>query len=187
MRLISATNRPLEEMIEAGTFRNDLYFRLKVVTVELPPLRERRDDVIPLMDHFRKMFLRRHDKPAAHFTPDVTKRFFAYDWPGNIRQLRNFVETMVVLDTDGQLGVDDLPPELTDDIPESGDAADVPVELITGPSALIGKSLASIERWAIEETLKLTGDNREQAAKMLKIAPRTLYRRLDDYSKKATM
>ncbi len=187
VRLISATNRPLEEMIEAGTFRNDLYFRLKVVTIELPPLRERRDDVIALMDHFRKMFLRRHSKPAAHFTPSVTKKFYAYDWPGNIRQLRNFVETMVVLDTDGSLGEDDLPPELTDDIPESGDAADAPVELITGPSALIGKSLASIERWAIEETLKLTGDNREQAAKMLKIAPRTLYRRLDDYSKKATM
>src|SRR5690606_20456998 len=125
------------------TFRNDLYFRLKVVTVTLPPLRARREDVIPLMDHFRKMFLRRYDKPAAHFTPAVTKRFFAYDWPGNIRQLRNFVETMVVLDSDGVLGEDDLPPELLDDPLQTGESSS---ELTMSPalteSALIGQPLA---------------------------------------------
>ena len=120
VRLISATNRPLEELIDAGTFRRDLYHRLKVVTIELPALRERREDVVPLMDHFRKQFLRRHDKPVAHFSPATTKRFFAYDWPGNVRQLRNFVETMVVLDTDGSLDIDDLPPELVDAEDQSG-------------------------------------------------------------------
>ena len=180
VRLISATNRPLEEMVEAGTFRNDLYFRLKVVTVPLPPLRERRDDVVPLMDHFRKMFLKRHSKPTAHFTPEVTKRFYAYDWPGNIRQLRNFVETMVVLDTDGSLGPDDLPPEL-DSAPAAAAAADLPA--LGGASPMIGQPLAEIERWAIEETLKLTGGNREEAAKVLGIGARTLYRRLDQYKK----
>jgi two-component system response regulator HydG len=182
VRLISATNRPLEEMIKAGSFRNDLYFRLKVVTVELPPLRQRREDVIPLMDHFRKMFLRRHDKPTAHFTPAVTKRFFSYDWPGNVRQLRNFVETMVVLDHDNALGVDDLPPELSEEdalVSSDGDEA----ELLSGDSSLIGQPLSVIERWAIEETLKLTGDNREEAAKVLGIGARTLYRRLDQYKK----
>ncbi|MFG0262916.1 MAG: sigma-54-dependent transcriptional regulator [Novipirellula sp. JB048] len=178
VRLISATNRPLEAMIESGAFRNDLYFRLKVVTVELPALRERRDDVIPLMDHFRKMFLRRHEKPTAHFTPAVTKRFFAYDWPGNIRPLRNFVETMVVLDTDGSLDIDDLPPELADETPESDDDATL---MIGSESNLIGQPLSAVERWAIEETLKLTGGNREEAAKILKIGARTLYRRLDQY------
>ena len=181
VRLISATNRPLEAMVEAGTFRNDLYFRLKVVTVTLPPLRERRDDIVQLMDHFRKMFLKRYDKPAAHFTPSVTKQFFYYDWPGNIRQLRNFVETMVVLDTNGVLGDDDLPPELVD--PESLviEEATLPTTIEVGTSGLIGQSLASIEKWAIEETLRLTGGNREEAAKKLKIGARTLYRRLDDY------
>src|SRR6056297_206683 len=179
VRLISATNRPLEKMVEAGTFRNDLYFRLKVVTVTLPSLRDRRDDIIPLMDHFRKMFLKRHNKPAAHFTPDVTKRFFAYDWPGNIRQLRNFVETMVVLDTDGSLAADDLPPELADEaIAEAS-----PPTSWGEASALVGQPLAEIERWAIEETLKLTGGNREEAAKVLGIGARTLYRRLDQYKK----
>ncbi|QEG40617.1 sigma-54-dependent transcriptional regulator [Roseimaritima ulvae] len=179
VRLISATNRPLEDMVEDGTFRNDLYFRIKVVTVTLPPLRERRDDIVPLMDHFRKMFLKRHSKPAAHFTPDVTKRFFAYDWPGNIRQLRNFVETMVVLDNDASLGVDDLPPELHEGVPD-----DAPVAISSqGPASMVGKTLAEIERWAIEETLRLTGGNREKAAEQLGIGARTLYRRLDQYKK----
>lgn len=184
VRLISATNRPLEQMVADGSFRNDLYFRLKVVTVQLPPLRDRRDDVIPLMDHFRKMFLRRYDKPVSHFSPAVTKRFFAYDWPGNIRQLRNFVETMVVLDTDGVLGEDDLPPELIEESVSAGPIGTpvrIPSEI--SQSALIGQPLATIEKWAIEETLRLTGGNREEAAKVLGIGARTLYRRLDQYKK----
>ncbi|QDV69875.1 DNA-binding transcriptional response regulator [Rosistilla carotiformis] len=175
VRLISATNRPLDEMVTAGTFRSDLYFRLKVVTVRIPPLRERRDDIIPLMDHFRKQFLKRHGKPAASFSPAVTKRFFAYDWPGNVRELRNFVDTMVVLDTDEVLDIDDLPPELAD-VDESTVASQ-----LTGDMNLLGKPLADIERWAIEETLKLTGGNREEAARILEIGARTLYRRLDQY------
>jgi two-component system response regulator HydG len=180
VRLISATNRPLQDMIDAGTFRNDLYHRLKVVTVELPALRERLEDVVPLMDHFRKYFLRRHDKPAAHFTPAVTKRFFSYDWPGNVRELRNFVETMVVLDTDGKLDIEDLPPELSDDVSDSVSTVPMPLQ---GGSDLVGQPLSVIERWAIEETLKLTNDNREEAAKILEIGARTLYRRLDQYKK----
>ncbi|PAY19761.1 sigma-54-dependent Fis family transcriptional regulator [Rhodopirellula sp. SM50] len=187
VRLISATNRPLEAMIDAGTFRSDLYFRLKVVTVELPALRERREDVIPLMDHFRKMFLRRHDKPAAHFTPAVTKRFFAYDWPGNVRELRNFVEMMVVLDTDGKLDVEDLPPELVDDEAGEHTAEEIALPTIStdADSNLIGQPLSVIERWAIERTLQLTNDNREEAAKILGIGARTLYRRLDQYKKES--
>lgn len=181
VRLISATNRPLQEMIDNGTFRNDLYHRLKVVTVELPALRDRLEDVVPLMDHFRKFFLRRHDKPAAHFTPAVTKRFFGYTWPGNIRELRNFVETMVVLDTDGNLDIDDLPPELADE-PTEDEQIETPMPM-SGNSDLVGQPLSVIERWAIEETLKLTGDNREKAAEILDIGARTLYRRLDQYKK----
>ncbi len=184
VRLISATNRPLQEMIDAGTFRSDLYHRLKVVTIELPPLRERNEDVVPLMDHFRKYFLKRHEKPTAHFTPAVTKRFFAYDWPGNVRELRNFVETMVVLDTDGKLDIDDLPPELVTESDELDANSLHPTgQTLTGDMNLIGKPLSLIERWAIEETLKLTNDNREEAAKILDIGARTLYRRLDQYKK----
>ena len=189
VRLISATNRPLEAMIEDGQFRNDLFYRLKVVTVHLPPLRDRRDDIIPLMDHFRKTFVRRHNHVPCNFTPAVTKKFYAYDWPGNIRQLRNFVETMVVLDMDGKLDIDDLPPELSDlssDHAFSGGGSagsDLlsPAVSLNGPSELIGRTMDDIERWAIEETLKITAGNREEAAKVLGIGARTLYRKLDKY------
>jgi two-component system, NtrC family, response regulator HydG len=197
VRLLSATNRPLERMIEDGTFRLDLYYRLKVLTVEVPPLRHRREDIIPLMDHFRKMFLRRHNKPAANFSPVVIREFFAYDWPGNIRQLRNFVETMVVLDNDGRLDVDDLPPELAGPTQGSGIVLPAPTPLAlpapneidavsvaqVGMPDLIGKSMDEIEQWAIMETLKMTSNNREEAARILKIGPRTIYRKLEKYSK----
>ncbi len=192
VRLLSATNRPLEKLVEEGSFRNDLFYRLKVVTIHLPPLRERRDDIVPLMDHFRKLFLRRHGKSQANFTPAVAKRFHNYSWPGNIRQLRNFVETMVVLDTDRVLDLDDLPPELMEEgdpqltARSEGSAASAaaPVAHIeggAGDSHLIGQSMETIERWAIEETLKLTAGNREEAAKILAIGARTLYRKLDKY------
>ncbi|AMV30953.1 Transcriptional regulatory protein ZraR [Pirellula sp. SH-Sr6A] len=188
VRLISATNRPLEAMIEEGQFRNDLFYRLKVVTVHLPPLRDRRDDIIPLMDHFRKTFVRRHNHAPCNFTPAVTKKFFAYAWPGNIRQLRNFVETMVVLDTDGKLDIDDLPPELMDDSDSSlntlgaTNTIEMPnMPLAIGNSELVGKTMDEIEQWAIEETLKITAGNREEAAKILGIGARTLYRKLDKY------
>jgi two-component system, NtrC family, response regulator HydG len=187
VRLISATNRSLQKLVEQGTFRNDLYYRLNIVAVRLPPLRERREDIVPLMDHFRKMFLKRHGKSVANFSPAVARRFFDYDWPGNIRQLRNFVETMVVLDTDGTLDVNDLPPELS--LPEdlstlsSTGPETPPSELAAGQpeSGLIGKPMEAIERWAIEETLKLTGGNRKKASEILKIGERTLYRKLDSF------
>jgi two-component system, NtrC family, response regulator HydG len=176
VRLVSASNRNLEELVAQGKFRNDLYFRLKVVTVNLPPLRERREDIIPLADHFRRQFAKRHHKQIKGMSPIVSKRLYAYDWPGNVRQLRNAIETMAVLDLDGTLDVDDLPPELADAQPPSGtNAAD------SGPLELIGRTMDDIERWAIEETLKLTNGNREEAAKILAIGARTLYRKLEKY------
>jgi two-component system, NtrC family, response regulator HydG len=189
VRLLSATNRPLEDMVAQGIFRNDLYYRLKVVTVHLPPLRERLEDIVPLMDHFRKMFLRRHGKGQCNFAPAVTRRFYGYNWPGNIRQLRNFVETMVVLDTDSVLDLDDLPPELMEDgdqklLAEHPTEKAAPVASISASgseSSLLGRSMDEIERWAIEETLKMTAGNREEAARILAIGARTLYRKLDKY------
>jgi len=186
IRLISATNRNLEDAVKAGTFRSDLYFRLKVVTIQLPPLRERREDIVPLLDHFRKQLTRRHHKTIKSITPGVTKRLFAFDWPGNVRQLRNAVETMVVMDHDGVLDVDDLPVELAE--VDVGDTtvpslADLTLHTGTGdgPFGLVGKTMDEIERWAIEQTLQLTGGNREEAARILDIGARTLYRKLEKY------
>ena len=174
VRLVSASNRDLEEAVESGDFRRDLYYRIKVLTVHLPSLRERREDIVPLVDHFRKQFIKRHGKPVKSISPAVSRRLFAYDWPGNVRQLRNAVETMVVLDTDGMLDVDDLPPELME-------IEDLPPETADGPLHLVGKPLSEIERWAIEQTLTLTNGNREETARILGIGARTLYRKLDKY------
>jgi two-component system response regulator HydG len=177
VRVVSATNRPLEDLVAAGKFRNDLYFRLKVVSVNLPALRERRDDIVPLADFFRRQFAKRHHKQIKGISPLATKRLFAYDWPGNVRQLRNAIETMVVLDVDGLLDLDDLPPELsTDEVAPTSPAA------ASGPVELVGRTMDEIERWAIEETLRLTGGNREDAAKILGIGARTLYRKLEKYA-----
>jgi two-component system response regulator HydG len=180
VRVLSATHRNLEKETEAGTFRSDLYFRLKVVAVDIPPLAARRDDVIPLMDHFRRMFAKRHKKTITRVQPEVTRKFHAYDWPGNVRELRNAMETMIVLDNDGILDVDDLPPELIDQDTDTPGSEHEPV--LGGPTELIGQSMSMIERWAIEHTLQLTGGNREEAAKILEIGSRTLYRKLKDYS-----
>jgi len=176
VRLVSASNRSLEEMVAQGKFRNDLYFRLKVVTVNLPPLRQRREDIIPLADYFRRQFAKRHHKQIKGLSPVVSKRLYGYDWPGNVRQLRNALETMVVLDLDGTLDTDDLPPELAEIQPTSS-----PIAASDGPMELIGRTMDHIERWAIEETLKLTNNNREEAAKILGIGARTLYRKLEKY------
>jgi two-component system response regulator HydG len=188
IRLVSATNRNLEEAVKLGSFRSDLYFRLKVVTIQLPPLRERKEDIVPLLDHFRKQFTRRHHKTIKAVSPAVTRRLFAYDWPGNVRQLRNAVETMVVLDHDGTLDVDDLPVELADlDVGDTPPVADSSLPAAAHPLAagsfdLIGKTMDDIERWAIEQTLLLTGGNREEAARILDIGARTLYRKLEKYA-----
>ena len=174
VRVISATNRNLEESIERGEFRQDLYYRLKVVTVALPSLRERREDIVPLADHFRKEFTKHHGKKVTNFSPEVTRKLFGYGWPGNVRQLRNAVQTMVVLDSDGLLGGDDLPPELMD-------VEDAPSESAGGPLGLVGQPMETWEKFAIEHTLKLTSGNREETARILGIGARTLYRKLDKY------
>ncbi|WP_337174164.1 sigma-54 dependent transcriptional regulator [Paludisphaera sp.] len=175
VRLISATNRDLAEAISTGAFRQDLYHRLKVVSIRLPPLRERREDIDLLIDHFLKEFTASHDKKIQSITPAARKILRHYSWPGNVRELRNVIESMVVIDFDGVLDVDDL----TEDL-QSG-AAGATTEAHAGVDAFVGKSLDDIERHYITETLKLTGGNREEAAKMLGIGERTLYRKLKEY------
>jgi len=173
VRVLSATNRELDEALAATTFRSDLYHRLKVVTIDLPPLAKRRDDVIPLVDYFRKQFNKRHHKAVKGMTGEVSRRLFAHEWPGNVRELRNTIESMVVIDSDGVLDVDDLPLDLVEPSADALAAA--------GPVELIGRPLSEIERWAVEQTLQLSGGNREEAARMLGIGARTLYRKIKEY------
>jgi len=175
VRVLTATNRDLEDAIAEGTFREDLYHRFKVVTIILPRLADRPEDIVPLVDHFRKHFTKRHRKTIKGVSAAVTNRLFRYDWPGNVRQLRNFVETMVVLDVDGILDLDDLPPELSDLAEPTTPTGR------RGIADLVGRPLADVERLFVEETLSYTNQNREAAARLLKIGARTLYRKIKEY------
>src|SRR5262249_13038475 len=166
VRLISASNRDLDQAVAAGTFRSDLYFRLKVVTVKLPPLRERQNDIVILAVHFMKEFNQRHGKQAKEIAESVKNAMKSYQWPGNVRELRNLIESMVVQDQDGVLDWDDL---------QEGDALRDPHHAngnAGGPTNLVGRPLTEIERYYIEQTLAMTNGNRVEAARLLGIGER---------------
>ena len=176
VRILSATNRDLEAAITEGTFREDLYHRLKVVTVRLPRLAERREDIPLLVDHFLKLHAKRHHKKIKSVSAAARRRLLAYDWPGNVRELKNTIESMVVVDFDGILDLDDLPEQFTSDAAlEPGAPAG------SALADLVGKPISELEGLFIGETLKVTGGNREEAAGMLGIGERTLYRKIKEY------
>jgi two-component system response regulator HydG len=175
VRLLSATNRDLEAAVAAVAFRQDLYFRLKVVTVKLPPLRDRREDIPLLAAHFIKDFNKRHGKHVTGISEPLRKAMAAYHWPGNVRELRNLLESMVLQDADGVLGLEDVPEEYNLrglQLPDPG-ASD--------PASLVGRPLKEVERYYIDQALKMTDGNREEAAQMLGIGERTLYRVIQDW------
>ena len=175
VRILSATNSNLETGIEAGTFRSDLYHRLKVVTLSLPNLRERRQDIPILIDYFLKQFAAQHGKRIKGMSAAARHRLFMFDWPGNVRQLRNVIESMVVVDYDGLLDMDDLPEELAG---PAAPSAEPPEQSLAG---LVGRTLVDVEKLFISETLRLSGGNRELAAEKLGLGERTLYRKIKDF------
>jgi len=199
VRIIAATNRDLRERIAQGDFREDLYYRLAVVEIEMPPLRERLEDLPLLVDHFLQEFSERHGKQIPAISEELLLVLRAHTWPGNVRELRNAVETMVVLDADNSLGVEDLPIMLRDLKPveapalsatEEGppiqaDAEETaPHPTSGGPNLAyppIGKTLEDVERDMILGTLEAVDGNRQKAAKQLGIGERTLYRKLKGY------
>jgi two-component system response regulator HydG len=174
VRLISATNRDLSEALSSGAFRQDLYHRLKVVSIKLPDLRSRREDIPLLIDYFLKELTASHSKPVRSISAAARKALMAYHWPGNVRELKNTIESMVVMDSDGTLDLDDLPEEITGSGQPQPDVA-------PGTLPLLGRTLEEVERHYILETLRITSGNREEAARLLGIGARTLYRKLKDY------
>jgi two-component system response regulator HydG len=175
VRLISATNRNLDEMVAEKEFREDLYFRIKGMTIHIPPLRERREDIPLLIHFFMKQASDKYGRKQPNLKPTALAALMAYSWPGNVRQLRNAVENMLVL-SNGADEIDEtaLPPEIR----PAGPAA---VTATGGMNNLVGISLEQAEKELIRNTLKLTNGNREQAAKILLIGERTLYRKIREY------
>ena len=169
VRVIAATNADLEARVSRGLFRKDLYFRLNVVPIHLPPLRERREDIPLLVYTFIRRFAERNRKDVQEITPEALQRLMAYHWPGNVRELENCIERMVVVANKRVLDVGDIPPEI---LPEA-----------TGPTANfpVGLTMKQIEEQAIRQTLAATGGNRKEAARILGIGLRTLHRKIEQY------
>ncbi len=168
-RLIAATNRTLTEEIEEGRFREDLFYRLNVVTFTLPPLRHRQADIPVLTDKFLREFAAEHGKPVPRVTREAMARLVAHPWPGNIRELRNCLENTVIFLEGDVLDVANLPPTLSE-------TAERPTGSVFAP----GMTLDLMEQEAIRQTLSLAGGNRTRSAEMLGISRRTLQRKIKD-------
>src|SRR5262249_54583290 len=141
VRIIAASNRDLDAAVAEGKFRRDLFHRLKVATIRLPTLRERKDDIPQLGAHFLKELAKKYGKPVPRVSTAVWKAFENHDWPGNVRELKNLLENMLLLDLDGELTLDDLPEDSgvrPHGIPGGATAA-------TGPDHLIGRPLEDVE------------------------------------------
>ena len=164
VRIIAATNQDLERLMKEGKFRQDLYFRLRVFVIEIPPLRKRREDIPILVSYFLRQISAKLGKKITSLSKDVMDAFMEYDWPGNVRQLRNALEEIAILAEGETINV--LPTF---------------IEKEAIKPSLEGKTMEEIEREAIALALKKTGGNRVKAAKMLGIGTRTLYRKIEKY------
>jgi len=168
VRFISTSNRDMKEAIAAKIFREDLYYRLNVVPIHLPPLRERLDDILALAEYFVKNFSLKNRCEQKELSKGAQKKLLAYNWPGNVRELSNIIERAVVMDPDRIIGAE----HLNLDIKSGG---------IAKASLLVGMSLEEMEKKLIVETLQLHQDDRNKAAKTLGISPRKLLSKLNSY------
>lgn len=169
VRVITATNRDLEKEIAEGRFREDLFYRLNVVRIHVPPLRERKDDLPLMISAFVKEFAEENGKVIENIDPKARQALYAYDWPGNVRQLRNCIESAVVMTTGTVITLDELPPSIRemDEVP----AITIPV----------GATMADAEREIIMQTLAAQNGNKSKTAEILGIGRKTLHRKLDEY------
>ena len=178
VRVICATNRDLAAAVRAGTFREDLYYRLNVIQIHLPPLRERPEDIADLVGHYVGLL----GGMVRTVSPEAMSILCRYRWPGNVRELRNVVERMIVLGGHDQLEVDDIPVEIRNDVAASSSASPVvpapKTDMMAEPHLDGGGSLVEIERRCIVTTLEECGGNKKLAAERLGISRSTLYEKL---------
>ncbi len=176
VRVVAATHRDLTRLVSEGRFREDLYFRLNVVPVVVPPLRERISDIPPLAEHFVARFCRELGRPTARLHPGALERMQAYRWPGNVRELRNVIERVVLLEADDEIRAEHLPPEMSASAGPRGTGGGEPF-----PTGVV-RPLADVEKMAIEHALRVCDGNKTRAATLLGIARQTLRTKLKEYA-----
>jgi DNA-binding NtrC family response regulator len=167
LRIVTATNKRLDEEVQKERFREDLLYRLKVVSITMPPLRERGRDVLLLANHFLAEFAKKFKKPFTGVSAEAAEFLLRYSWPGNVRQLRNLVERIVLLETGPTLGLEHLPQEITEAVNEA-----------PGNTRNSSLSLAEIEERHIKQVIRMTAGNKSQAARILGISRPTLIEKL---------
>jgi two-component system response regulator HydG len=169
VRIVSATNQDLAEMVKDKRFREDLYYRLNVITVRVPPLRERHEDIRLLAQHYLRVYAAKNGRKLEGFSNEALERLESYAWPGNVRELENLIERTVLLARKDRIDAEDLPEEIAGVKRPPRDAI----------LELVGTPLAEIEQRLLDETLRITGGNKTQAAKLLGIDVRTVARKLE--------
>jgi len=169
VRIVAATNQDLAEMVKDKRFREDLYYRLNVITVRVPPLRERHEDIRLLAQHYLRVYAAKNGRKLEGFSNEALERLESYKWPGNIRELENLIERTVLLARKDRIDAEDLPEEIAGVKRPPRDAI----------LELVGTPLAEIEQRLLDETLRITGGNKTQAAKLLGIDVRTVARKLE--------
>jgi len=172
VRTIAASNRDLRTAVEDGSFREDLFYRLSVIRLTVPPLRVRRQDIPLLAHHFLGIYGQKNGKPALRFAPDALEVLRQYSWPGNVRELENAVEAAVVMTQTDTVTQDDLPPNIAAVVESVADAGR------EGVFIPVGTAMAEVERRLLEGTLRHFGGDKEAAARALGISSRTIYRKL---------
>lgn len=172
VRVIAATNRDLLKQVDTGRFREDLYYRLAILTLKLPALRERIDDIPLLFNHFVIQFNERYGKSVTNLSSDLLSFFNSYDWPGNVRQFRNVIEAMVILARDDVLTKNDLPEEILRAPSSHRNLLD---------TIIAGVSMDDYEKAIIQKNLSFTNGKRDRTASLLGISERTLYRKIQRY------
>ena len=179
VRIIAATNKELKKEIVAGTFRNDLYYRLQVIPIYLPPLRERAEDIAKLAEFFIEKFNGEFKKSVQGVTPEALELLKKYQWPGNIRELKNIIERVLILETSDRIEADELPPEIRDEAPAGDRAFSLAEHFPAG-----GLSLEDVERDLMKKALSMANGNQTRAAELLGISRDTLRYRLQKFDLK---
>ena len=175
VRILAATNRNLEEEVKAGKFREDLFYRLNVVTLRIPPLRERQNDIPLLAQHFLEKYAKKNHKRVKGFSPLAMNMLIKYAWPGNVRELENVIERAVILLPDEHITEKDLPVTITSSYDEKKEETALPLQVAAN------RPLNEIEKEAILATLKDSGGNKSETARRLGINRKTLHKKLKDY------
>jgi two-component system response regulator AtoC len=172
VRIIAATNKDLQSAMKAGTFRSDLFYRLHVVPIHIPPLRERKDDLITLTDYFLKKFTAKYRKQITSITPEVIASFIQYDWPGNIRELENVLERIILMSENDTLSLDQVPAEIR---------VTEPMNKTSTLKEKVDSLSHTTEKQLIIDALNKTNQNRTKAAELLSISRRTLQKKIKEY------